>query len=130
MKESANVIKTIKVKKEMNFRELMEYILENDIRDREFRCNIDDHVFRVCEDGIFEFYCENYDMGETYEVEVEEEITEDMKFENLVEVTNFGKVFANRGISIERMKTENSSQFYILLDGELVKIWQRGEENV
>ena len=124
------MIKTIKVKKEMNFRELMEYILENDIRDRKFRCSINDHVFRVCEEGIFDFYCVKYNIGETYEVEVEEEISEDMKFEHLVEVCKGDEVYHHFiDVSINQIKDEDSITFYVPIDGELVKIWQRGEEN-
>lgn len=119
------MIKTIKVKKEMNFTELMGYILENDIRDREFTSRGNDYEFSVCEDGIFEFYCANYNIGETYEVEVEEEITEDTEFENLVEVTKRGEVFLYRYSSIDEFMGEDSKVFYTLIDGELVKIWGR-----
>ena len=119
------MIKTIKVKKEMNFRELMEYILENDIRDREFTSRENEYEFGVCEDGIFNFYCANYNMGETYEVEVEEEITEDTEFESLVEVTKRGEVFLYRYSSIDEFMGEDSKVFYTLIDGELVKIWGR-----
>lgn len=119
------MIKTIKVKKEMKFRELMEYILENDIRDRVFRCNIDDHVFRVCEDGIFEFYCENYDMGETYEVEVEEEITEDTVFRVLIEIFSKTHTITHNFKSVKEIKDDGTEKIYALIDGEFQLVWQR-----
>ena len=122
------MIKTIKVKKEMNFRELMEYILENDIRDREFRCSINDHVFRVCEEGIFEFYCENYNMGESYEVEVEEEITEDTEFYMLVELFDGDRIDIHYRERIKYLKDVTTSKIYALIDGELQLIWERGDE--
>ena len=123
------MIKTIKVKKEMNFRELMEYILENDIRDRVFRCSIDDHVFRVCEEGIFEFYCENYNMGETYEVEVELAITEDTEFDTLVkifddETFNETATIYRHGTSIREAKGSRTKKIYALIDGELKLVWE------
>ena len=121
--------KTIKIKKEMNFIELMEYILENDIRDREFRCSIDDHVFRVCEEGIFEFYCENYGMGETYEIEVEETITEDTEFDTLVkifddETFNETATIYRHGTSIREVKGSRTKKIYALIDGELHLVWE------
>ena len=122
------MIKKIRVKKEMNFRELMEHIFKNDIRDRVFRCSIDDHVFRVCEEGIFEFYCENYDMGETYEIEVELAITEDTVFECVV-INTEELVYSFRHISIKesRGKLPKVTEIFARVDGKLQKIWQRGE---
>ena len=118
------MIKTIKIKEEFNFRELMEYIFKNDIRDRVFRCSIDDHVFRVCEEGIFEFYCENYDMGETYEVEVEEEITEDTVFNVLIELYGHN-IGVHHSSSIKEIKDNRSKKFYAFIDGELKLVWER-----
>ena len=118
------MIKTIKVKKEMNFRELMEYILENDIRDRGFRCSIDDHVFRVCEEGIFEFYCENYDMGESYEVEVEEEITEDTEFKMMIEIFGKSNAVCHYDMSVRNVKDGTTERVYALIDGELKLVWE------
>ena len=118
-------IKTIKVKKEMNFRELMEYILENDIRDRVFRCSIDDHVFRVCEEGIFEFYCENYDMGETYEIEVKETITEDTEFYVLIGIYDEYRIFTEYSSRIKDVKDSRTEKIYALIDGELKLVWER-----
>ena len=122
----SGMIKTIKVKKEMNFRELMEYILENDIRDRVFRCSIDDHVFRVCEEGIFEFYCENYDMGETYEIEVEEEIMEDTEFEQVL-INTHSFLHMRYHYSIERVFHDfgGVQEIFARIDGKLQKIWER-----
>ena len=123
------MIKTIKVKKEMNIRELMQYIWENDIRDKMFRCSINDHVFGVCEEGIFEFYCDNYDMGEIYEVEVEEEISEDTEFDTLIELYGHD-IGIHRSKSIREIKDSESEKIYTFIDGDLQIIWQRGEENV
>lgn len=123
------MIKTIKVKKEMNFRELMEYILENDIRDREFRCSINDHVFRVCEEGIFEFYCENYDMGESYEAEVEEEITEDTKFDTLVEIFDEHKSIIHHSAKVKDIVVRDTNNIYALINGELKLVWERDSDD-
>lgn len=118
------MIKTIKVKKEFTFRELMEYIIENDISG-DFKCLDGKHGFTVNRDGTFYFDVYLYGSNETYEIEVEEEITEDMEFGYLIEVRNYGDVLIYYETSIEEMRTESSRRFYILLDGELVKIWER-----
>lgn len=120
------MLKTINVKKKMNFRELMEHIFKNDIRDRVFRCSIDDHVFRVCEEGIFEFYCENYDMGETYEIEVKETITEDTEFE-LVLINTASHLTMRHDYSIKHAKHtfNNIQEIFARIDGRVQKIWEK-----
>ena len=117
--------KTIRFKEEMNFRELMEYILENDIRDREFRSRGHEYRFSVCEDGIFDFYCENYNIGETYEVEVEKEITEDTMFNVLIEIYGRKSTITHECVSIKEIKESITERIYALIDGELQLIWGR-----
>ena len=119
------MIKTIKVKKEMNFTELMEYILENDIREREFRSRGNKYSFSVCEVGIFDFYCENYNVGETYEVEVEEEITEDTEFGTLVEIFDEGRIDIHYSERMKYVKDSTSKKIYALIDGDLQLVWER-----
>ena len=120
------MIKTIKVKKEMNFRELMEYILENDIRDREFTSRENEYEFGVCEDGIFNFYCANYNIGETYEVEVEEEITEDTEFEQLIVIDTDRNMTKLGSVTIDDIVNNYSytSKIYALIGGELKLVWE------
>ena len=121
------MIKTIKIKNEMNFIELMEYIIQNDIRDREFTSRGNEYSFSVCEDGIFDFYGVNYNIGEIYEVEVEEEITEDTVFYVLVELLNHNIVSHNAS-SIRETKNSKSKKFYALIDGELKLVWERNSD--
>ena len=123
MKESANVIKTIKVKHEMTFRELMEYIIQNDVSGTFASC--DGRQFKADKNGTFEFGTCFYGRGETYEVEVEEEITEDTEIEQLVEVRKGNEVYHYIDESINEIKDEDSITFYVPIDGELVKIWGR-----
>ena len=121
------MIKTIKVKKEMNFRELMEYIIQNDVSGTFASC--DGRQFKADKNGTFEFGTCFYGRGETYEFEEVEEITEDTEFEHLVEVRKGDEVYHYTDGSINEIKDEDSITFYVPIDGELVKIWQRGEEN-
>ena len=118
------MIKTIKIKEEMSFRELLEYILENDIRDREFRSRGYQYRFSVCDAGIFDFYCENYNIGEIYEVEVELAITEDTTFNCLVEITNTSAT-CYRSLKIEDIVGSTTKKIYALIDGDLQLVWER-----
>lgn len=120
------MIKTIKVKKEMNFRELMKYILENDIRDKEFRCREDDKIFLVRPDDRFVFHAKHYNTNELYEVEVEEEITEDTEFFMLVELFDGDRIDVHYRERIKYLKDVTTEKIYALIDGELQKIWERG----
>lgn len=117
------MFKTIKVKKEFTFRELLEHIIQNDVSGEFGSC--DGEQFRVGKNGTFNFDMFSYGHGETYEVEDEVEIREDMEFGVLIEVTDFSGVYANRRTSIEKVRSEYSKQFYTLIDGELQKIWER-----
>ena len=127
MKESANVIKTIKVKKEMTFRELMEYIIQNDVSGTFASC--DGRQFKADKNGTFEFGTCFYGRGETYEFEeVEEEITEDTEFEHLVEVRKGDEVYHYTDGSINEIKDEDSITFYVPIDGKLQLCWERDVE--
>ena len=117
------MIKTIKVKHEMTFRELMEYIIQNDVSGTFASC--DGRQFKADKNGTFEFGTCFYGRGETYEVEVEEEITEDTEIEQLVEVRKGNEVYHYIDESINEIKDEDSITFYVPIDGELVKIWGR-----
>ena len=129
------MIKTIKVTKEFNFRELMEYIIQNDVSDTFI--SSDEKKFSVNSNGTFCFYDYRYDDGETYELEVEEEITEDMMFDVLIEVfvekEEFDKtnavIFHNKRIEdIKDVGFFASKKIYALIDGELKLVWERNSD--
>lgn len=117
------MIKTIKVKKVFTFRELMEYIIQNDVSGTFKNC--DGHQFKVDKHGTFNFAAYSYGLGEIYEIEIEEEITENTKFQQLIEVAkgDIIRIFG-QDITINELLDENSKVFYTLIDGELVKIWE------
>lgn len=121
--------KTIKIKKEFTFRELMEYIIQNDVIGRFESSNRRSVV--INDDGIFKFDDYHYGDVETYEVEVEKEITENTYLDHLIEVTKGDLIHTyQHDVTINEVLDEDSKIFYTLINGELVKIWQRGEENV
>lgn len=123
------MIKTIKTKKRMKFRELMEYIIQNDISG-DFKSVDGKYRFKVKNDGKFLFDEYLYGLNETYEVEVEEEITEDMGFDRLVEIHDQYETFTHHYATIRKIKDSGTEKIYALIDGELQLVWQRGEENV
>lgn len=120
----SGMIKTIKVKKEFNFRELMEYILENDISG-DFKCLDGKHRFTVNSDGTFYFGVYHYGDVETYEVEVEEEITEDTEFEQILINTGSHLVIRlNYSIKLANLTFYNVKEIFARIDGRVQLIWE------
>lgn len=69
---------TIKTKKEMNLPELIDWIWENDIRNRQIRADQD--ISAVSIDKFGDVYTTDYVKSDyTFTVEIEEPITEDTK---------------------------------------------------
>ena len=117
------MIKTIKVKTEMNFRELMEYIIQNDVSG-EFKSD-DVTTFSVNANGEFKFHEFYYDDGETYEVDVEEEITEDTIFGTLVEIFDEHKLIIHHSAKVKDIVVRDTNNIYALINGELKLVWER-----
>ena len=117
------MIKTIRFKEEMNFRELMEYIIQNDVSGTFASC--DGRQFKVDKNGTFEFGTCFYGRGETYEIEVEEEITEDTMFNCLVEITNNSSATCYHSLKIEDIVGSTTKKIYALIDGDLKLVWER-----
>lgn len=124
----SGMIKTIKIKKEMNFRELMEYIIQNDVSG----CFENDmgYGFRVNTATNYFSFNENFVYGysETYEVEVEEEITEDTTLNWLVEITNNSSANCYYSLKIEDIVSNTTKKIYALIDGDLQLVWERNSD--
>ena len=117
------MIKTINVKKEFTFRELMEYIIQNDVTGV-FESS-DGSRFEINKHGDFDFNVFLYGYGETYEVEVEEEITEDTVFCVLVEVYYEFYTHTHPSATIREIKKRSTDKIYALVDGDLKLVWER-----
>ena len=66
---------------------------------------------------------------DSFTVEVEEEITEDTVFDNLIEVTKNDNALHYYRTNISDVATNRSSKrFYALIDGKLQLVWERDEE--
>lgn len=125
------MIKTIKTTKKLDLPELIHHVWENKVFPSSWRNEespSDGWTVQFFEDGMFRSYRGFHDY-DTFTVEIEEEITEDTIFEQLVEVRKGDEVYHYIDGSINEVKDEDSITFYVPIDGELVKIWQRGEEN-
>lgn len=119
----------IKRKVEMTLPELIEWGFKNNVKDRGFDCNQANYrpvVFNSI--GWIDFiddYC--YPPGDTYTVEVEEEITEDTKIPEMLEIFQDNDGTQWFGNSIEQVKDDFSREFW-LKDGDTMKlIWKDGE---
>lgn len=125
----------IKTKKEMNLSELIEWIWNNDLRDNYFYSQEDESWLRIDEYGdVVDVY--NIEPTDTFTVEVEEEITEDMEFHHTVER------FISRYVNKYRYETHDNksikdilnnrpphvetTHIYAEVDKELVLIWRDG----
>lgn len=119
------MIKAIKTKKQMGFGEIVNYILKNNIRDTHFDSSKSTRIV-VNKFGELKFDTYSYGFGETYEIDVEEEISENTKLDHLVEVAKGDLIHAyEHDVTINEVLDEGSKVFYTLIDGELVKIWER-----
>jgi ketopantoate reductase len=117
----------IKTKKQLNLPQLIEWGFENDATGTVFS---DDRVevkrirFEV---GIFASIHGDIHKGDTFTVEVEEEITEDTVFKSMVEVTTDDLFAIWECASISTWKNEHSKEFHAYIDGEFKLIWRDGK---
>ena len=131
------MLKTIKIKKQMRLDELIKYVWDND--------NLFKGEGQICfeVDGQKEqgFVCFENNMGasfstsryieldETFTVEIEEPITKNTVFDNLIEVTKNDNALHYYRTNISDVATNRSSKrFYALISGKLELVWERDEE--
>lgn len=117
----------IKRKVEMTLLELIEYVWKNNIKEKTFYSNLDNSCVSF---NRFQtvFIDDPINKDETFTVEVEEEITEHTKIENLLELQAGDEFFWCCDSSIERSKGSSSKAFYISNDDmTLTLIWKDGK---
>lgn len=126
----------IKVKKEMNLLELIEYIKKNEIADKVFFDNKGKGKVVVGDDRYL--YMTDLNLTETFTVEIDEEITEETEILILVElfVSDYGLIIHTyyrtsiREAIGEVVKGVDAlpKSFYILNDDyTMTLIWEDGE---
>lgn len=119
------MIKTVKVKKELNLSELIAYISVSGIKDAKILSNYEnlvsvDHSGQITTVGKF--------YNDTFTVEVEEEITEDSVFEDITVVCKINSRdetghFYNSTLK-DIKKAKNLLSAYVPIDGKLKLIWE------
>mgnify|MGYP007057661182 FL=1 len=119
----------IKRKVEMTLPELIEWGFKNNVKDRGFSCNQATYRPVVFDSiGWIDFiddYC--YPPGDTYTVEVEEEITEETVFKRFYEYTKGQSFMIYENTSISKIKDEVSKEFWMKDGNTLTLIWKDGE---
>ena len=128
------MLKTIKTTKQLRLDELIKYIFEENIKaDKnliKYRSKFGTFV-EVDMSGQIAIYGQHFG-NELYTVEIEEKITEDMKFELLVGVYLYdddgyiSATFYNG--SIDDMKDSEALCIYALINGKLQLIWERDNQ--
>lgn len=119
----------IKRKVEMTLPELIEWGFKNNVKDRGFDCNQANYrpvVFNSI--GWIDFiddYC--YPPGDTYTVEVEEELTEGTKIPEMLEIFQDNDGTQWFGNSIEQVKDDFSREFWLKDGNTMTLIWKDGE---
>lgn len=117
----------IKQKKKLNLPQLIEWAMENDVTDRMFLTEnsycvgFDRHGF------IYFNSSSTMPLYQTFTVEVEEEIDEDIEFKSLVEVTTEGLFAYWEHTSINTWKDVHSKEFHAYIDGEFKCVWRDGK---
>ena len=134
---------TIKTKKEMNLPELIEWGWKNTdkVQGKNFKSNVKD-VFGNY--SIVQFSVDSYGFKtdqvtrkDSFTVEIEEQITEDTVFDNLIEINELidfkkegllGGVRLYKNSSINQVENDKSVAYYIMNDDlEMTLVWKRKE---
>ena len=121
----------VKIKKnvDMTLPELIEWGFKNNVKDRGFSCNQATYRPVVFDSiGWIDFiddYC--YPPGDTYTVEIEEEITEDTKIPEMLEIFQDNDGTQWFGNSIEQLKDDFSREFWLKDGNTMTLIWKDGE---
>ena len=122
------MLKKIKTTKQMRLDELIKYVWDNSVNEK--RVFLGNHGQRVVFDNVGGFYPSGYAYSpdSTFTVEIEEPITEDTVFDNLIEVTKNDNVLHYNRTNISDVANRASKRFYSLISGKLELVWERDEE--
>jgi hypothetical protein len=116
----------IKVEKNMNLLELIDWAWKNGVKEKAFYSNIDGGslYFDMAQTVSIEHLITK---DETFTVEVEKEITEETKIPEMLEIfqDNYGNQWF--GNSIEQVKDDLSREFWLKDGDTMTLIWKDGE---
>ncbi|MDW4175328.1 hypothetical protein QI193_02800 [Staphylococcus saprophyticus] len=116
----------IKTKKQLNLPQLIEWAMENEIKERLFLS--ENYCVGLDRHGYIYFNSQvTIPLDQTFTVEVEEEITEDTKISILAHYSIYGFKRTKNCTSINDVKDDNSIAFYIMNhDRTMTLIWRDG----
>ena|SRR5699024_4622864 len=125
------MIKTIKVKKQFDLPTLIEYVWENKLYPTYVTSVQGRFKIKFTPDGTMVLVSENIGafgrsighIDTKYEIEVEEEITEDTVFNTLVDVNNNDEVHIAWNDSISLYDKEQTKEIHAIVNGKLQLIW-------
>lgn len=116
----------IKVEKKMNLLELIDWAWKNGVKEKAFYSNIDGGS--VYFDMVQTVSVEHSIVRtETFNVEVEEEITEETEIPEMLEVFQDNDGTQWFGNSIEQVKDDFSKEFWLKDENTMTLIWKDGE---
>lgn len=116
----------IKRKVEMTLPELIEWAWKNDVNSRRFKSS-KNTVVTFSEYGGFVTSIKYVFKDETFTVEVEEEITENTKIPEMLEIFQDNNGTQWFGDSIEQVKDDFSREFWLKDGDTMTLIWKDGE---
>ena len=122
------MLKKIKTTKQMRLDELIKYVWDNSVNEK--RVFLGNHGQRVVFDNVGGFYPSGYAYSpdSTFTVEIEEPITEDTVFDNLIEVTKNDNALHYNRTNISDVANRASKRFYALISGKLELVWENDGE--
>lgn len=118
----------VKIKREveMTLAELITWAWKNDVKEKAFYSNVDGGsvYFDMLQTVSVEH---SIDKDETFTVEVEEEITEETKIPEMLEIFQDNDGTQWFGNSIEQVKDDLSREFWLKDGNTMTLIWKDGE---
>ena len=121
--------KTIVIKEQLKFHELIEWCTKNNIRCMGYKSN-DYQRVEVEVDGSFTFdHDAEYGSGETYEVDIYHEVTMECKYELLVEILVYNrKPNTYLDASVNDIIGDDTKEIHAFINGQFYKILDIFEE--
>lgn len=116
----------IKKKVEMTLPELIEWVWKNGVKEKAFYSNIDGGsvYFDMVQTVSIEY---SIVVDETFTVEVEEEVTEETKIPEMLEIFVNGGGVKRVEKSINELKDDFSKEFWLKDGDTMTLIWKDGE---
>lgn len=118
----------IKTKKQLNLPQLIEWAMGNNVDNSIFVGKKNLYNVGFNKNGLMYFSTTMpIPTGEIFTVTTEEEITEDTRFEHMIEITEDDLHITWQNTKIDWEKDGESKEFHAYIDGEFKLIWRDGK---